>query len=143
MIKKAINKILMAVMDFLAPPPLPEPEPLPPIQVPEPLPPPDPKTTAAEMREAAKRLNDLADRLDPGLTPESYSQLINTRIPDLPPGWNTVMPEEGKFVGSTKIKRSDPKILRRDTSKESDLEKALKGSWNQPEETDKPAKEEP
>jgi len=103
MIKKTINRILAAIVDFLDPQPL---EPLPPIQVPALPPPPDPKTAAAEMRATAAKLINLADRLDPTNACENYTRLIDAHIPELPLGWNTVMPEKGKL---SKVKRSEPK----------------------------------
>jgi hypothetical protein len=94
---KTLEKILIAVLDVIAPqPPKPAPPPLP---TPEPIQPIDHKTAAKEMREAARQLNILADRLDPFALPFPT-------VPNMPPKWNTFVDDDGTTGGLIKRKGS-------------------------------------
>jgi hypothetical protein len=98
---KTLEKILIAVLDIVAPqPPKPAPPP-PPPPAPEPI---DPKTAAKEMRETAKQLNALADRLDPFTLPFPT-------LPKIPPKWNTFVDDDGTTGGLIKRKGSGVEMM--------------------------------
>jgi len=110
---KTLEKIVIAVLDVIAPQP-PKPTP-PPPPAPKPI---DSKTAAQEMRETAKQLNSLADRLDPFALPFP-------KLPKIPPNWNTFIDDSGATGGLIKRKGSGiemGKITTQPPDKEDEIE---------------------
>ncbi len=94
MIMRFLEKIVTAVLDFVAPADAPCPAPVNPV--PKPILTPDPKQIAAEMRALAARLHQEADRLDPVVWP------FPDGVPKLPSRWNAVLDEDGECGGFVK-----------------------------------------
>jgi hypothetical protein len=90
---KLFKKVLLAVLDVVAPLPIQEEIEQEFIQEPEPM---DPRVAANQMRETARQLYQLADKLDP--------IFLNFPVPQIPSKWNHFIDEDGTTGGKVKRK---------------------------------------